>query len=488
MNKISDNQSDLDKRKGMIFAYFLGITWIISALNTIQNLYLTFTLNAVDAQEYAHYNFSNIGFLIILGLVWWSHRWYPRLMRHLFVLMLAVGAIVFFDLQEFNGLFIILTLPIIMAAFLIHPVYSFVYYLLIVIVYFIRLYSAGFSIYDEKVFPFLGLISLTIFAVVSWLIAQSLEKALAETRALNKELDQRVQDRTRELAEALERERSTAVRNTTILESIADGVLFFDAQQRVMIANPAVNQLAQQDLHLSTLTDILTTVEEKARELIKTWIMGQKPVDQNNVKFEWHDQTISATIAPVILPVGGWPAVNAGTTFYEILPKRPNRNGPSRSFWGWLADELRTPMSAIKGYVKVLLDTEKQSLSEDGYEYLQTIDGSIKQLLTLANELIDLSRLETGEVDLYREWIDLVPIVKQAVKMVQQEFAARNLTLEVKLADNLAKLYLDRNRILQVLLNLLSNAYKYTAQGGATVAITQSDEWMAIVVKDTGVR
>lgn len=488
MNKISDNQSDLDKRKGMIFAYFLGITWIISALNTIQNLYLTFTLNAVDAQEYAHYNFSNIGFLIILGLVWWSHRWYPRLMRHLFVLMLAVGAIVFFDLQEFNGLFIILTLPIIMAAFLIHPVYSFVYYLLIVIVYFIRLYSAGFSIYDEKVFPFLGLISLTIFAVVSWLIAQSLEKALAETRALNKELDQRVQDRTRELAEALERERSTAVRNTTILESIADGVLFFDAQQRVMIANPAVNQLAQQDLHLSTLTDILTTVEEKARELIKTWIMGQKPVDQNNVKFEWHDQTISATIAPVILPAMDGPAVNAGNVMVlRDFTKEAELERAKSLFLGMVSHELRTPMSAIKGYVKVLLDTEKQSLSEDGYEYLQTIDGSIKQLLTLANELIDLSRLETGEVDLYREWIDLVPIVKQAVKMVQQEFAARNLTLEVKLADNLAKLYLDRNRILQVLLNLLSNAYKYTAQGGATVAITQSDEWMAIVVKDTGV-
>jgi signal transduction histidine kinase len=152
-----------------------------------------------------------------------------------------------------------------------------------------------------------------------------------------------------------------------------------------------------------------------------------------------------------------------------------------------VSHELRTPMSAIKGYVKILLDTEKDGLSQPSYEYLQTIDGSIKQLLTLANELIDLSRMESGEFELYREWVDLNVIMRQAIRMVQQEFATRNLRLEVKLTDNLPKLYLDRNRITQVLLNLLSNAYKYTAQGGATIEVIQSEDSVQIAVKDTGV-
>jgi signal transduction histidine kinase len=108
-------------------------------------------------------------------------------------------------------------------------------------------------------------------------------------------------------------------------------------------------------------------------------------------------------------------------------------------------------------------------------------------LLTLANELIDLSRLEVGEIELYREWVDLTLIVKQAAKMVVPEFAARNLSLELKLADNLPLLYLDKNRTLQVLLNLLSNAYKYTIQGGATLEISQSNESVNISVADTGV-
>jgi signal transduction histidine kinase len=125
-----------------------------------------------------------------------------------------------------------------------------------------------------------------------------------------------------------------------------------------------------------------------------------------------------------------------------------------------VSHELRTPMTAIKGYVKVLMDTEKENISQPGYEHLQTIDGSIKQLLTLANELIDISRLEVGEIELYREWIDLTPIVKQATKLVQQEFVARNLDLEVNMPDNLPLLYLDKSRILQGLLNLRRNAYK----------------------------
>lgn len=487
MSAIANNQSDLDKRKGIIFTYFVGITWVISFINTAQNLYLTFTLNETDAQEYANYNYSNIGFLIVLGLIWVGHRWYPWLMRHIFVLMLAIGVIFFFDLQELNGLFIIFTLPIIMAAFLIQPIYSLIYYVVIVTVYLIRLYSAGFSIYDEKLFPFLSLISLTILVVVSWLIAQSLNKALAEASALNRELDQRVQDRTRQLAEALARESATAIRNTTILESIADGVLFFDANQQVMIANPAANQLAQQDLHASTLVGILATIEEKARETIKTWVLGQKPADQSNVKFEWHDRTISATIAPVILPVDGQKIDAGNVMVLRDFTKEAELEKAKSLFLGMVSHELRTPMSAIKGYVKILLDTERASLSQPGYEYLQTIDGSIKQLLTLANELIDLSRMESGEFELYREWVDLNTIMQQAVRMVQQEFAARNLQLEVRLTDNLPKLYLDRNRMMQVLLNLLSNAYKYTAQGGATVEVTQADGVVQISVKDTGV-
>lgn len=485
-----DEQVNLpeDRRKGRIFNYFVGAVWVISLLNTLQNLYLSLTLNSTDAQEYNDYNLSNFGFLVFWSLIWLGHRWYPRLMRHLLTLTLVVGVIFFFNLKELNSSLVLLTLPIIMAAFLIQPVYSFVYYIMIVAVYIFRLYLEGHFITEEKLFPFLGLIALVIFATVAWLIARSLEKALAEARALNEELDQRVKDRTQRLAEALEREHATAVRNKTILESIADGVVVFDAKQQIIIANPTANYLANRNLLAITLPEILASIDEKAREVIKTWFQGQKPPDQNNVKFDWQQRTLSATIAPVPLPANEGKGAGTGNVMVlRDFTREAELERAKSLFLGMVSHELRTPMSAIKGYVNILLNTEKERVSDTGYEYLQTVDVSIKQLLGLANELIDLSRIETGEMELYREWVDLTMVVKQAIKMVQQEFAARNLSLEVKLADNLPKVYVDHNRVTQILLNLLSNAYKYTPQGGATVEVSQSEEWVNMTVTDTGV-
>lgn len=475
-----------DQRKGKIFSYFVGAIWVLALIDLAYNLFILWGIADQGAQEYAEYVPSGVGVVVLLGLIWGGHHWFPQLARHLFLLLVVMGAIFTFNATDIDITFVGMALPIIMAAFLIKPIYSYVYWAVITFAYFLNLYMWA-ALSAERIF-FAGLISLLVIAIVAWLIAQSLDSALAEARALNEELDQRVQDRTQRLAEALEREHATAIRNKTILESIADGVVVFDANQRVTIANPAAGQLTQRNLQALTLSDILANIEEKTRDVINAWVGGQKPADQNNVKFEWQRRTISATIAPVILPATDGHQVDAGNVMVlRDFTREAELERVKNLFLGMVSHELRTPMTAIKGYVKVLLGTEKSNISEAGYEHLQTIDGSIKQLLTLANELIDLSRLETGEIELYCEWIDLNPLLKQATKMVQQEFAARNLNLEVKLPDNLPQLYLDKNRILQILLNLLSNAYKYTRQGGATLEVTRSDDWVNIAVADTGV-
>jgi signal transduction histidine kinase len=489
IQNIARQQNNLleDKRKGIIFSYFLGAVWVAGALITIQNFYLSITHEGALAEKYASFNASNIGVLLFMGLIWWGHRWYPKVMRHLFLLLVVVGIIFFFALEDLDRVFASLAFPIIMAAFLIEPIYSFVYLVVITVVYSIRLYEEGFTFISEE-YSFISIASLIVIAVVSWLIARSLNSALAETRALNRELDQRVQDRTRELAQALERERVTAVRNTIILRSIADGVLVFDANQRVMIANPAANKLANQDLQSLSLTQVLATIDDKTREILQSWMKGQKPTDQNNVKFGWNNRTISANVSSVILPTISEERVDAGNVMVlRDFTREAQLERAKDLFLSMVSHELRTPMSAIQGYVNVLLQTEKPTISGMGYEYLQTIDVSIKQLLKLANELIDLSRLETGEVDLYRQWVDPAIIVNQAAKIVQQEFASRKLCLEVKVEEDLPQIYVDRNRILQVLLNLLSNAYKYTSEGGAIVEVNQSDEWVQISIADTGV-
>ena len=373
-------------------------------------------------------------------------------------------------------------IPIILASVLFPPYVSFV------AAGFVSLVITSVALYAEIVPDPFAITTFFIIALAAWLAGRSMGRAMYDLRILNEELDQRVQDRTRELAASLRREHTQAVRNKTILQSIADGVLVFDANQDVILANPAASRLAERDLQSLSLADFLTTIEVQARTTIQNWLAGYKPADLNHVRFEWHNRTISANVAPVILS-GNSEEKGVGDGNVMVLrdfTREAQLERAKNVFLGMVSHELRTPMSAIQGYVDVLLASEKGNLSETGLEYLQTIRVSIKQLIKLANELIDLSRMETGEIDLYPQWVDLETAVQNSARIVRQEYEARHLSLDVKIDADLPELYVDQNRLNQVLLNLLSNAYKYTPQGGATVVVKQTDEWINIEIKDTG--
>ena len=479
LNEFLSTQATLteEERKSLIFNYFLGSILILTAI---------FALAEFISDVYSEYTLGNLAFLVILGLIWFAHRFYPKVTRHLFIFFLTVGAILSFDVNSLNEFMTTFSLPIIMAAFLTRAVYSFVYFLLITVVYTIKVYSSGFSFSDSQ-FSFTNLVVLAMLAMVAWLISQSLEKALSEARALNEELDQRVQDRTHELAEALKREQTTSARNTTILEAIADGIIVFDANQRVLMANPAANQLARKNIQSAYLGELLSTIDDEAGETLKRWF-DHRPDDQSHVRFQWHKKTVSANVSPVVLPDNDGQYVDAGRVIaLRDFTKEAELEKAKDIFFGMVSHELRTPMSAIKGSVEVLLDMEKDNGSEERREFLQAIHSSTVQLLSLANDLIDLSRIETGELDLYCQWEDILDIVQQAVKMVQQEFLLRHLSLDLQVEIPPIQLYIDRRRILQVVLNLLSNAYKYTQEGGATVRIYHTGQLVYISIADTGI-
>jgi signal transduction histidine kinase len=327
-----------------------------------------------------------------------------------------------------------------------------------------------------------------ILALVSWLSARSLERTLADLHVINRELDQRVQDRTRELAQALEREHAMAVRNQTILEAIGDGVLVTDSNNRVIVANPAANRLAQCNLENKQLHEALANVQPDVLVEMESYMAEAVEDERPNIRFEWNQRTVAGNIAPVSLVLPGQAHTSGGHVMVlRDVTREVELDRMKTVFLGTVSHELRTPMAAIKGYVEILSDLAADSLSETGRKYLGVIDTNVRQLLGLANDLIDVSRIEVGEIALYREWTRLEPIVEAAVDTVRQEFEKHDLSLAVQIEPGLPELYLDSHRLTQVLLNLLTNAYKYTVEGGATVKVSRVNEAVQIVISDTGV-
>ncbi|GAB4540607.1 MAG: hypothetical protein Kow0063_30620 [Anaerolineae bacterium] len=491
------SQDPDEKRQERLFSIFLaGVLIPVLGLLGV-NAYSAITHSHPDALIFVAVDLIS---LACLSGLWLLHRVHSKLARNLFLLFLVAAPLALFEVHLLNRMLITLTIPVMMAAFLLTPESSFIYALVVSLAYagvILRSYALGEWGDDNliHVFNYPSVLSLFALTCVAWVVSHSLNRALAEARqrtaelrALNEELDQRVQERTLELARALEREHAMAVRNQTILESIGDGVLVVDSRGQVILSNPAANRLARRSLENTPLQEVLGEVQPEVLARLAEPGTGVGEDGLFHVQFEWNQRTVAANIAPVRLDLSGSTHLLGGHVMVlRDVTREAELDRMKTIFLGSVSHELRTPMTAIKGYVDLLSDLEGESLSKSGRQYLDIIDTNIKQLLSLANDLIDMSRIEVGELALYPEWIELEPVVKGAVDSVRPEFEKRNLSLDVEIEPELPSLYLDRHRITQVLLNLLTNAYKYTLEGGVTVKVSHNTHQVQVEVSDTGV-
>ena len=486
-----------ERRRGTLFNIFLfGIFVPVLGLMGV-NLYGMITGAHPDAAVFVA---IDLGSLVFLGALWLLHRFRPELARHVFLLFLVLAPLSLFEVHLLDRVLVALTIPVMMAAFLLTPISSFVYAFVVSMAYtviILRSYALGEWGDDRliRVFNYPSVLSIFAITCIAWVVSHFLNQALTEAqqraeelRVLNQELDQRVQERTGELVEALEREHAMAVRNQTIMESIGDGVLVTDSSSRIIVSNPAANRLADQKLEAKSLQEALVTAKPEVLAQIEWRTDGEIEDEKNNIQFEWNERTVAANIAPIQLDITPQSYISGGHVMViRDITHEAELDRMKTIFLGSVSHELRTPMTAIKGYVDLLSDLESDSLSEAGREYLGIVSANIRRLLSLANDLIDLSRIEVGEIALYREWTELEPIVMAAAATVRQEFEKRSLDLGVQIEAELPLLFLDRHRITQVLLNLLTNAYKYTVEGGATVNVRHTDHSVQIEVSDTGV-
>jgi two-component system cell cycle sensor histidine kinase PleC len=158
-------------------------------------------------------------------------------------------------------------------------------------------------------------------------------------------------------------------------------------------------------------------------------------------------------------------------------------------FLATMTHELRTPLNAIIGFSEVLKSELLGPHSVSQYkEYAGDIHASGQHLLNLINELLDLSRIEAGKYDLNEEIVSLIDIAEDCRRMVEIRAKAKGIELTFSTAENLPKLWGDERAIRQVILNLISNAIKFTPQSGKVQLMVgrSADGGQYISVRDNG--
>lgn len=172
----------------------------------------------------------------------------------------------------------------------------------------------------------------------------------------------------------------------------------------------------------------------------------------------------------------------------EIADKLRDVDRLKSQFLANMSHELRTPLNSIIGYSEVLLDGVDGELTPDAEEDVQAIHNSGKHLLSLINEILDLAKIEAGEMRLDRKPLDLVAQVKEIVQTAQVLVKDKPVVLEMVQETDIPLVSADQIRLRQIIWNLVSNAVKFTESGSVRVHLNRTDEkTITVAVRDTGI-
>ena len=163
-------------------------------------------------------------------------------------------------------------------------------------------------------------------------------------------------------------------------------------------------------------------------------------------------------------------------------------NEAKSRFLNMMSHELRTPLGAIGGYAALLEEGIHGSLNEEQRKFIGRIRHNQAHLLNLVNELLDLGKIESGRIELNPGPVPVQAVVESVYSMIEPQMRARDLLLQVEAPDPRLHFYADRDRVEQIVLNVLSNAVKFTPAGGTVRIMAGRDgDEISFRVQDTGV-
>ena len=291
-----------------------------------------------------------------------------------------------------------------------------------------------------------------------------------------------------------------------ILDTATDGVLILDSSARVLSGNRSAQALFGYDageLGALSLSDLL--VPESHRLVLEHLerLSRRDGVDSLNAGYEAIGRVRQGGLVPLHITIGRIEdgeklcAVLRDVTAWkrseeELIKARRAAEKASTAkseFLAKISHEIRTPLNAIIGFSEVMMDERFGPIGSERYrQYLKDIHAAGGHLISLLSDLLDLSKIEAGKLDLTFVSVNLNDLVQQCVAIMQQQANRERVIIRTSLHGNLPQIVADARAMRQIMLNLLSNSIKFTGAGGQVIISTaQTDDHEVVLrVRDTG--
>ena len=314
----------------------------------------------------------------------------------------------------------------------------------------------------------------------------------------NAHLYELIRDQAERLGSMLRREQEDASRSQAILEAVADGVLVTGPNNRISFLNQSAAQIL--DLEpgriIGQSLDVFGGLFGKSAgtwmETIRLWSEGPVSYEPGDTFAEQLDlengRVVLVHLAPVIFQNDFLGTVS----IFRDITHEVEVDRLKSEFVATVSHELRTPMTSIRGYVDVLLMGAAGAVNENQTHFLNIIKNNTERLNILVNDLLDVSRIESGRVTLSPQALDLREIAEDVIGDVLRRSQEENrpMALSLDAPTKLPHVFGDVERVRQILGNLVDNAYHYTPENGTiSVRIHSSNGGgeVQVDVKDNGV-
>jgi signal transduction histidine kinase/CheY-like chemotaxis protein/HAMP domain-containing protein len=313
-----------------------------------------------------------------------------------------------------------------------------------------------------------------------------------------------LKERDRFAAEA-ETQRKTIA---AAIATISEGFVLYDSQDRIVLFNEQFRDiypgLADIIKRGTTFGQVLEAVISRSlvdlgSQSPQDWIAERKARHEHSGGFaEYRYGGRYIRISERRIQGGGTVAVYSDITelrqhnleLEEARELSEVANQTKSQFLANMSHELRTPLNAIIGYSEILQEDAADSGQEQLLPDLKKIEGAGRHLLGLINDILDLSKVEAGKMDVFIEEIDITSLLEEVTAIITPLVAKNGNTLQLRLADRLGSMRTDRTKVKQCLLNVLSNASKFTRDGKLTVKVERLEtdrQLVQMTISDTGI-
>jgi two-component system, OmpR family, phosphate regulon sensor histidine kinase PhoR len=268
---------------------------------------------------------------------------------------------------------------------------------------------------------------------------------------------------------------------STVLYNLADGVLMTDTQGSILLANPAAENLfafkENQSIGKPLIEVIINhEVDNLLKKCLSTLQKQVTQIDPPGGKF----------LRVFAVPLQTEKLAGAVLLFQDLTELR-NLQTMRRQFVGNISHELKTPLAGIKAVVETLQDGTINE-PEVAADFLNKVNIEVDSMTQMVNELIELSRIETGAAELNKEALDINTLITEVVHRLAPQADRKQIAIKTELSPVLPAIQADRERIQQVLGNILHNAIKFTPEKGQIIITTMPDRNSVVTrIKDSGI-